>query len=333
MWSAGISYDSTGYLAACVDEGGENRVEKHFSGGQADLIAQFLKEAGGSEIIAVIDSTNGLVEGPLRNAGIRVFRADPWHLAARDRSALNLAALGIRQTASLTEIDANSGMLAGRFQDLFATVRDSTDMQKQLTGQGSCLERNTGGFRQVALTFDDGPSELYTARILDILREYAVKATFFSVGLHADAYPKIVEQIKEEGHGIGNHTWSHPFLPDLAREDLAFQIDSTNEVLAAVTGERPVMIRPPYGSRTSDTLQYVAEQGMRTVLWDRDSMDWAQPGAASIIANSVAGITQGSIVLMHDGGGDRSQTVEALPTIIETLIEDYYELVAIDSFR
>ena len=131
--------------------------------------------------------------------------------------------------------------------------------------------------------------------------------------------------MSESGHGLGNHTWSHPFLPDLSVAEFAVQLERTDEAMAAA-GRLPErqLFRPPYGSRTPEALSWLAAQqaGPTMVLWDVDACDWAMPGAAAIAGTVLDQARPGSVVLMHDGGGDRSQTVEALPAIIEGLLAD-----------
>ncbi|WP_221890740.1 polysaccharide deacetylase family protein [Streptomyces sp. WAC01280] len=308
-----------------------------FAANEVPLLAAYLKKMCGDRVIAVVDSTNGLLDGPLRNAGIRVFRADPWDLPQRPVAgsvpAHALALRGRERAGGLVETDTENGTLKGRFDELDRGVESSAGREAELTRRGYCLTRGDAAAPRVALTFDDGPSEPYTGQVLDVLRDYGVAGTFFCVGLHASTAPGTLARIREEGHAVGNHTWSHPFLPDLTHDEMLFQLDATNKSIAEVTGEAPTLIRPPYGSRTPETLRWTADHDMTTVLWDRDSWDWAVPGPETIVENALDGISNGSIVLMHDGGGDRSQTIAALPVIIESLLTDGFQLVTVDRLR
>ena len=182
----------------------------------------------------------------------------------------------------------------------------------------------------MALTFDDGPHPVFTPRVLDILARYRIRATFFCVGLCAVAYPELVARIVEEGHHIGNHTWSHPYLPDLTRDELLRQIDTTGEVLGGILGTVPVMMRPPYASRTPEVLRWLADRDLTIVLFDVDTRDWTTPGADAIVAAVTTAAAPGSIVLMHDAGGDRAQTVAALPRIVEGLLGRGLRFVTVD---
>jgi len=136
----------------------------------------------------------------------------------------------------------------------------------------------------------------------------------------------------EAGHRLGNHTWSHPFLHDLSDSQLEVQLNRTEDALeqaAGVAGSR--LFRPPYGSGSNETFRWLHRSGaFKVVFWDVDTNDWAMPGAASIADAVVTRTRPGSIVLMHDGGGDRSQTAAALPAAIEGLLERDYRFVRVD---
>ena len=178
-------------------------------------------------------------------------------------------------------------------------------------GNGQVVRRGPSAGRKVALTFDDGPGT-YTAQILSILKRYNAKATFFSVGSVVRANPSIARRIVRQGHEIANHSYSHPMLP--SRSELV----STNGAIRKVTRFRPCLFRPPYGALDSRLAGDVGAEKMKTVLWNVDTVDWRLPGSGSI-ASIAGGAGAGSIVLMHDGGGPRGQTVAALPSIISSL--------------
>ncbi|MBK0386407.1 MULTISPECIES: polysaccharide deacetylase family protein [unclassified Streptomyces] len=339
MWIAALAWDLRGYEVVCVNtDGGRSRPAVRFgAGAQRDLI-EFLKNLdsgeGGDEVLALVESTNGLLDGPLMAAGIGVCRVDPWLLPERPGagsvSAADLARHGLPVLSKTVRLTTEVGTLAGRIDELVVKIEASAEVEAELTRRGLCIERGSAAAPRVALTFDDGPHPLYTPRVLDILREYGVPATFFCVGLHADAHADTLASVAAAGHSIGNHTWSHPFLPDLTQEELYFQIDATNRAVERVTGTAPHLLRPPYGSRSPDILGWLADRGMTTVLWDNDPCDWASPGTESIVRTAVEQTANGSIVLLHDGNGDRSQTVEALPGIIEQLLATENKFVTVD---
>lgn len=188
-------------------------------------------------------------------------------------------------------------------------------------GNGQVVRRGPEGRRRVALTFDDGPSS-YTPQILKILRERKAKATFFMLGQQVAANPSAARRVLAAGHELANHSYSHPMLPSFS------ELSSANRVIRRATGFKPCLFRPPYGALNSSVISSARTLGMKSVLWDIDTVDWSSPGSAAIRARgSDAG--RGSIVLMHDGGGPRSQTVEALPGMIGNLRARGYRLVTV----
>jgi cellulose synthase/poly-beta-1,6-N-acetylglucosamine synthase-like glycosyltransferase/peptidoglycan/xylan/chitin deacetylase (PgdA/CDA1 family) len=188
--------------------------------------------------------------------------------------------------------------------------------------------------RAVALTFDDGPDPLWTPRILAILRRYRVPATFFVVGAHAAAYPGLVRQELHQGDEIGAHTYSHPVLAGGWQEQL--QLTLTQNALAGVAGVHTSLLRPPYSSvpdavTAADWRAYrqAGADGYLIVLTSLDTRDWARPGVARIVAAALPTRGRGAIVMMHDSGGNRSETVRALPAIITGLRARGYRFVTV----
>ena len=181
----------------------------------------------------------------------------------------------------------------------------------------------------VALTFDDGPHPVYTPQILDILRDKGVKATFFMVGREAERHPDLVRRVVAEGHVVANHTWDHPHLEGMAEDRFSFQVDHTNQVLEQISGQDVVCTRPPYGSSSPATVGRLNAHGQASIVWSGDSSDFEKPGVDAIVNNSLKGLTPGGIILMHDGGGKREQTVAALPRLIDELRGRGYALVPV----
>ncbi len=168
----------------------------------------------------------------------------------------------------------------------------------------------------IALTFDDGPNPTFTPQILHVLEQYGVSATFFCVGQQVQSYPGLVQQMSQAGETIGNHSWNHSTLTGLSPDAIRGQLRSTSTVIQQATGISPTLFRPPYGA-TNGTVESIASQlGLYEILWTIDTRDWQHPGVGAIVSTVLANARNGSIVLMHDGGGDRSQTVQALPQII-----------------
>jgi cellulose synthase/poly-beta-1,6-N-acetylglucosamine synthase-like glycosyltransferase/peptidoglycan/xylan/chitin deacetylase (PgdA/CDA1 family)/spore germination protein YaaH len=186
--------------------------------------------------------------------------------------------------------------------------------------------QGAGGEHQVAITFDDGPDPRWTPQILDILKAANVKAAFFLVGVNAERYPGLVRRILNEGHEIGNHTYYHPNLALCWPEHVRLELNATQLLLETITGRATTLFRPPYAADTSPSqlseltpLQIAQDLNYLVVLENIDPQDWAKPGADIILQRVKQQRRDGSIVLLHDAGGDRSQTVAALPRILEWL--------------
>ncbi len=174
----------------------------------------------------------------------------------------------------------------------------------------------------VALTFDDGPNEPYTSRILDILKARGVKATFFVVGVNARTFPDAVRREAAEGHEIGNHTFTHPYLIGEGGRTMLWQIDETERTLQELAGVTPHWFRPPHGFRDPRLFPKARRMDLEVVEWSNMPRDWTRPGADVIVERTLARLKPGDIILLHDGastwhGGDRGQTVEALPRILD----------------
>ena len=329
---AGIAWTAAGFEVTVLDSGGQPAAPlARFGAGQRAELTRYLTGlATAAPLVAVLDSTNGVLDGTLVPAGLPVYRADPWLLPGRPLlgsvAAQDLAEAGRRDLNALCRLTPQGGTLTGRGAEHRAGVTGSRAQAAALATAGRLARHGPravppGAAPEVALTFDDGPNPPYTGQILDILARYQVPATFFCVGLQARAHPADVARMAAAGHGLGNHTWSHPFLPDLSRAQLAEQLDRTDEAVARAAGAGPGMFRPPYGSRSPDVLRWLGERGTPIALWDVDPSDWARPGAALIAGRVLMRARPGTIILMHDGGGDRAQTVAALPLIIEGLLD------------
>src|SRR6266699_7729 len=186
--------------------------------------------------------------------------------------------------------------------------------------------QGAGGEHQVAITFDDGPDPRWTPKILDILKAANVKATFFVVGVNAERYPELVRRIVNEGHEVGNHTYYHPNLALCWPEHIRLELNATQLLLETITGRATTLFRPPYAADTGPTdlseltpLKIAADLNYLVVLENIDPQDWAKPGADIILQRVKQQRHDGNIILLHDAGGDRSQTVAALPRILDWL--------------
>lgn len=188
------------------------------------------------------------------------------------------------------------------------------------------------GRKVIALTFDDGPSP-YSAPILDILRDKGVKATFFDIGQSAAQYPQVEERMVAEGHQVASHSNTHPDMTKLSRDAARAEVAAGLKNLQAASGTRTKVFRAPYGAFGMDQWRDVSDLIDCTVLWSIDTEDWKRPGAQAIHEAVIKNAYNGAIVLMHDGGGNRSQSVAALPGIIDDLKRQGSEFVTIDQLR
>lgn len=334
MLYTGVAWSTTGFVVESVDGDGTAVAPAtlYEPGRVTDLIGDLRRL--GRHVVTVVDSTNGAIDGHLMIAGLRVYRADPWQLP--ERSGFGSASAGVlartaqRDLRSLTRLRISRGTPTGRERQLADGIEASSEFVAELTAAGRCVRHGTRDGKRVALTFDGGPNPPYTGEILDVLDKHQAPATFFCVGLHAGAHTGELARMRERGHAIGNLTWSHPMLPDLTRAELAEQLDRTGKVLAETAGSPPHLFRPPYGSRTPTVMRWLTELGPTVVLSDVAPDDWTMPGAAAIADAVVDNTCPGSIIQLHDGGGDRSQTVAALGPIIGRLKARGYEFVLVD---
>ncbi len=182
-----------------------------------------------------------------------------------------------------------------------------------------------------ALTFDDGPSPTATPKILNILAAHHARATFFVLGQAARQYPEIVRQEARAGMEIGNHTYAHINLKLHSKEQDAEDLKHTQKLVGKIIGRAPDLMRPPYGAYDASVITVAHQLKLKVVLWSwtEDSKDWTNPGVSSIVSRVVNHIQPGDIVLFHDGGGNRDQTVAALPLILNDLTAMGYRLVTV----
>lgn len=181
----------------------------------------------------------------------------------------------------------------------------------------------------VALTFDDGPHEKHTTQILDLLEKYNAKGTFFIVGEQAEKNPEIVLRMYEEGHELANHTFTHPNSTNVSK--IRKEIKQTNDTIYSITGYTPNLFRPVEGQYTDAMIEEVVKDGFQVVMWSwhQDTEDWKNPGVNKIVKTVLKGTKEGDVILFHDGGGNRAQTVKALEQILPELQNKGYNFVTI----
>lgn len=181
--------------------------------------------------------------------------------------------------------------------------------------------------KEVALTFDDGPHAKYTPRLLAILKQYHVKATFFLVGQMAERNPQIVKAQVQDGHAIGNHTYHHVNLAKTPDKYVATELKACGEVIKTLTGKAPHLFRPPGGDINTQVAGISGALGYTTVWWTANPRDYGNPGVKVIESRVLAHVANGGIIVLHDGV---QQTVEVLPHLLTTLKREGYQFVTID---
>lgn len=260
-----------------------------------------------------------------------------------DRSVNPKVALPISQSdshqnldPSLLKLDAFIGQQNEIYQKAIAQLaaeeagRLNFSVPVQFQGK-TIYEVNLKDNRKViALTFDDGPWENTTLQVLDILKENNIKATFFVVGQHVKNHPQLTKQIVAEGHALGNHTWSHQY-DHYNPAGAARELNETADLIYKLTGAKTSLFRPPAGILNNGLVTYAQQQKYAVIMWSADSKDWhsRKTTEEGLIDNVLQAAKPGGIVLLHDGGGDRSKTVQALPKLIAELKKRGYEFVTV----
>jgi cellulose synthase/poly-beta-1,6-N-acetylglucosamine synthase-like glycosyltransferase/peptidoglycan/xylan/chitin deacetylase (PgdA/CDA1 family)/spore germination protein YaaH len=245
------------------------------------------------------------------------------------------------QLASLRHLSLDEQIASSGSGDFITVGEDSHPGERRadLQTNGSLLEeylkfpmpenitrQGDPDLHQVALTFDDGPDPVWTPKILQILKEKNAPATFFVLGTQAQHYPDLLERIARDGHEVGNHTYTHQNIAEANDEEIELELNATTRLIEAVTGHSTAYFRPPFGIDGTPTqpgevraLKVVRDLGYLTVAESIDPNDWERPGADAILERVKQQRSRGAVILLHDSGGDRSQTVAALPGIIDYL--------------
>lgn len=236
-------------------------------------------------------------------------------------AALAVTALG-GGTGAWPQVRGPGGVPSGN-----AALRTSSTQEVPAWARGAVVNHVTVPKfdKVIALTFDDGPNAPYTQRILKILKAHNARATFFMLGEELAADPALGREIRDAGHAIGNHSWSHPAHP----KDAAGEVSRTDREIHRVLNIDTTLFRPPYGIMTNGLSSAARARSEAVLLWSIDTFDWKRPGANRIVARVLRGARSGRIVLMHDGGGNRRQTVGALAQVLDRLRKQGYRFVTI----
>lgn len=188
-----------------------------------------------------------------------------------------------------------------------------------------------GSKKLVSLTFDDGPETKFTQEILNILEEYNIKATFFVIGQNVEKYPEVLKEIREKGHEIGNHSWSHKYLPKVSKKTLENEILMTEKAIRDILGDYDPIFRPPYGAIKKQGIEQINSLGYHVVNWSVDTRDWAGTSKDQMMSYVKQQLTPGGIILMHNSGSLSSfqNITELLPEMIEWISEQGYEFTTV----
>ena len=227
-----------------------------------------------------------------------------------------------KMTTAILLFDLVAGLLfLGLYGMQSRTVAADSCMVDVVEDEGQLAAEDV---KKIAITFDDGPHPCYTEQLLDGLKERGVVATFFVTGEHAELHPEVIARMQEEGHLIGNHTYSHIQLTKSNRETFKEELIKTNEILKEITGEEVQYVRPPYGSWDKS---FEKELNMFPVLWTVDPLDWCSDNVSGIVQKVISKVKENAIILMHD---EYKSTVTAALQIIDELREQGYEFVTVD---
>src|SRR5690554_4397839 len=236
--------------------------------------------------------------------------------------------IAVKTLAGINDISDMDKLEAGQLLNI---PEYSFSELRQLYPEHFFHHKNTDS-PKIALTFDDGPDDIYTSRVLDVLKEHQVPATFFYMGSKVERYPEVVKRTVEEGHVIANHSWSHPQLINLTDLEVYDEIKKTEIAMEEISGLRSGLIRPPYGLISQKLLEQLKSLDYRVIQWSVDSVDWRDRDVDQILINTIPDTEEGSIILFHTSSGGQSlqATVDVLPELIYTLKTQDYEFVTVD---
>lgn len=208
-------------------------------------------------------------------------------------------------------------------------VPRNPDLNLPATGASSGITFSRVSVTQpyIAMTFDDGPHPKNTPRLLDMLRERNIKATFYVIGSNVDLYPNVLRRTVSEGHEIGNHSYKHPVLSKMSDSAVREELSKTRDAVARAAGVQPRTMRPPYGALLQRQREWIHEEfGYPTILWSVDPLDWKRPGPAAVTSRILTGTTPGAIILSHDL---HAGTVDAMPATLDGLLRKGFKFVTV----
>lgn len=241
--------------------------------------------------------------------------------------SLLLQILLFGDTRTIYDIRGNSWLLDANMTLFLGNWRTATITPIQHGNYKNVIVNGDPDVKSVALTFDDAPDENNTYKLLDILKDHDVKAAFFMIGgTMKDDNVTVVKLTYDQGHLVLNHSFNHPRMTNLNTNDMDLQLTRTSEMIESITGQYPILFRPPYGSINADVVDTINTHDMTTVLWSLDSLDWTLQDPEAVIQNVTNNVRNGDIILMHRN----RVSVAALPRVIEILKEKGYTFVKLD---
>jgi peptidoglycan-N-acetylglucosamine deacetylase len=330
----GAGWAAAGYEAVALDDTGRivASFAEPFSGdGLSAFVARIAELTWADDRSACsVDTTSGLLGDALLSCGVRVDRVIPGPIPADSLCSMEPHVLAAAARHATKVLSPDAGMAQGRTAELLQAIVAAKHTERGLERQGGLLKRVTTQRQAVALTFDDGPAPGVTDRILDVLGKFGVQAVFFCVGSQVRTHEELARRAIREGHLLGNHSFSHAFLPDLSPAGMAAQITVTERIIDETVGVVASYFRPPYGARSLSLLQMLPELNLTAVLWDVDPRDWRFPVAGQVIERVLGQVRSGSIVLLHDGPTSGAGTAAMLPALIARLREMQFELLRLD---
>ena len=290
------------------------------------------------------------MENPLHSLGYKLLNTslqadseEPTALSTLSRRGFLLAAASLSSCAAAEPLLPRPGPFADPAAEALKNpaATDNTPPVKQAvprnpeTAPKADISKNNGiSFSRVmvsgnyiAMTFDDGPHPKNTPRLLTMLRERNIKATFYVIGQSVDLYPQIVRRTVAEGHEIGNHSHTHRLLSKMSDDGIRKELSSCRDAIARAAGVQPRTMRPPYGGLLQRQREWIhAEYNYPTILWSVDPLDWKRPGASVVSSRILAGASNGGIVLAHDL---HAQTVDAMPATLDGLLRRGFKFVTV----
>lgn len=230
------------------------------------------------------------------------------------------------QAGYVLDIKGNSDQLTNKQWQAMQTWR--SDIVNFKENQPN-LYINGRNEKKISLTFDDGPDEIVTPKIIEILQNHHVKGNFFFIGSEAEKYPQVVKNAYENGNLVLSHSYHHVDLTTLSNAEQADEINNAGLAIQTIIGKEPAMIRPPYGETNETLIANAKDKGYSVIIWSIDTLDWSQKDAENIIKNVTDNLRNGDIILMHSDS-EKTETAKALPTIIEAVQEKGFEIVGLD---